>query len=350
MVRRLIVWLILVGLLLPMNGCATGAGTSASPESVIADLEAVARNGGPLQVIATTSIVGEVVRRVGGDRISLEVLLPPGSDPHAWMATPREMAALQGADVLFLNGLGLEAALLPTLGATARDRGLPLVSVNEGVPTLAAIHAGGEDEHAGDSHAREGGVDPHTWQNPRNVQIWAQNVGRALAVLDPANAGAYTAAAEAYMAELEALDAELRNTLAPIPAAQRKLLTDHDAFAYFADAYGFTVIGSVVASFSSLATVSARNLAALQRQAQAEGARALFVGNTLSPALAEQVAADAGLPIVRLFSDSLGPPGEVGDTYAGMMRANAGAILHALHQAARRNGNTADAPCQQRVC
>lgn len=315
-------------LLLLLAGCGgqTAPG-AASAETAIAGLQPAALDGRALNVVATTNLVGDVVRRVGGDSIALTVLLPAGSDPHAWAATPQDLVALANAELVIANGLGLEEALLPSLLELS---GVPVVSVNEGVAPLEP----GADEHAAseDAGAHEhAGVDPHTWQNVQNVATWAQNVGRALAARDPAHAADYTLAASTYAAELQALDAELRRALEAIPNANRKLVTDHDTFAYFADAYGFTVVGSVISSFSSLASLSARDMARLQDQIKAEGARALFVGNTVNTDLAEQIAGDIGLPVVRLFTDSLAAPGQPGDSYIGMMQANVAAIVGALH-------------------
>ncbi|MGL4650993.1 MAG: metal ABC transporter substrate-binding protein, partial [Caldilineaceae bacterium] len=317
----------LLALLLLLVACAAPApGTSgeelpaeeaheaivAAHETAIADLQPAARIGRALQVVATTNLVGETVQIVGGDNVELTVLLPAGSDPHAYTATPQDMVALNNADAVFTNGLGLEESLLPTLQELT---GIPIIAVNEGIAPIEGDHAGeGESD---DEHDHAAG-DPHTWQNPLNVAVWATNVGAALGALDPANAAEYRGAAESYADTLESLDAELRDTLAVIPADQRKLVTEHDTFAYFADAYGFTVVGSVIPSFSSLATISARDMAALQDQMRAANARALFVGNTVSPALAQQVAQDTGVPVVRLFSDSLSTAGQEGDTYVGM--------------------------------
>ncbi len=310
-----------------LAGCGGAAREAAGAETPIANLQPAALEGRLPRVVATTNLVGDVVQQVAGDRVELTVLLPAGSDPHAFVASPQDMVALANADLVIANGLGLEEALLPTLLELS---GVPVVSVNEGVTTLApAAEAEEAEEHADEEHEHTG-VDPHTWQNVQNVAIWAANVGHALGAIDPTHATEYAAAADVYATELQALDAELRAALAAVPPANRKLVTDHDTFAYFADAYDFTVIGSVVGSFSSLASLSARGMARLQEQIGAEGARALFVGNSTNPALAEQVARDVRLPVVRLFTDSLAAPGNPGDSYIEMMRANVAAIVAAL--------------------
>jgi len=315
-------------------------------ETAIADLQPVSLNGRLLRVVATTSLVGDVVQRVGGDRVELTVLLPSGADPHAYVATPNDLVTLSEADLIFVNGLALEESLLPTLEELDTA---PFVSVNEGVvPIGGGDHADGDHadgEHTDGEHAHDdghvheenhehihAGGDPHTWQDVRNVARWSLNAGAALARVDPANAEGYTQAAEAYAEELNALDEEVRTVLSGIPEDRRKLVTDHDMLAYFARAYDFEIIGSVIPSFSSLATISARDMAQLQDQIRAAGAQALLVGNTANPAMAEQVAADTGIPVVTLYTDSLGAPGTPGDSYVGMVRANVAALASALQE------------------
>jgi ABC-type Zn uptake system ZnuABC Zn-binding protein ZnuA len=289
-------------------------------------LAPVPHNGRPLRVVATTNLVGDVAAQVGGERIDLTVLLPAGSDPHAYTATPRDMVALSDADLILANGLGLEESMLPTLTELGAGR---VVVVNEGVVPLegAQDHGPGDEEHADKEH---GGVDPHTWQNVANVVIWAQNIAAAYSAMDPAHADGYSSAAADYITTLEALDADIRATLSAIPTERRKLVTDHNTFAYFADAYGFEVIGSVIPSFSSLATISAQELARLQEQMRAQGAVAIFTGNTVNPALSQQVAQDTGVRVTPLYTDSLGAAGSEADSYVEMMRLNATRIAQAL--------------------
>lgn len=322
--------LLLVTLSLVLAGCGAPAategrtGTQADHETLIADLgPANLEEGTRLRVVATTSIIADTVTRVAGDAVALTVLLKPGADPHSYTATPQDMAALSDADIIFANGLNLEESLLPTLEAVERT---PIVSVNEGVALIESTNeAAGEEDHE-----EHGQYDPHTWQAVPTVAQWAANIAAALSTLYPAHAAEYRANAAAYGDELAALDEEVRAALAEIPEERRKLVTDHDTFAYFARDYGFSVIGSVVPSFSSLASISAQELAGLQEQIEREGAPAVFVGATVNPRLAEQVAADMEVPVVLLYSDALGAAGTPGDSYVGMMRANSAAIAAAL--------------------
>lgn len=307
----------------PAAASASQAGATDSSETRAADLEPVALAGGArLQVVATTNLVGDAVRRVGGDRIDLTVLLPIGTDPHTYTPTPQDMVAMSGADVIFVNGLGLEESILPTL---AEIKGVPVVSVNEQV---AALESGAGAEPASAEHDHT--LDPHTWQDPRNVRQWVLTTAAALAALDPAHAPDYTQAGESYAADLDALHQEITARLAAIPANRRLLVTDHDNLRYLAAAFDLRLVGAVTPSFSTLSTISAQEMAALQQQIAETGAPAIFVGTTVNPTLADQVAQDTGAAVVTLYTDSLGPAGSPESNYAGMMRSNAAKIAQAL--------------------
>ena len=303
-------------------------GQVSSPESGVA---AGTTPGEKLRVIATTNIVADVVRQVGGDMIELTALLPPGSDPHSYQATPDDLRRLNNAQLIFVNGLHLEEAMAPVLENL--DTPVPVVSVNDGVPTRDLTGAEHSAEAAEASAAHEhAGVDPHTWMNPANVVVWSENIARTLSELDPANATSYAAAAAAYVAELKQLDGELRTQFSAIPAEQRKLVTDHDNLGYLADAYGFTVLGAVIPSLSTMAAPSAQEMAALQDQIKAEGARVILVGNTVNPSTAQQLAQDTGAQVVAIYTDSLSDAAGPAPTYLAMLRHNAAAILAAFGQ------------------
>jgi ABC-type Zn uptake system ZnuABC Zn-binding protein ZnuA len=163
-----------------------------------------------------------------------------------------------------------------------------------------------------------------------NVIHWVKTIEQSLSTLDPANATAYQAAATAYTNELAALDAEIQTAVSAIPIENRKLVTDHESFGYFAAHYGFEVVGSVIPSFSTLAAPSAQQLAALQDQVAAEGVKAIFVGSTVNGDLAEQIAADLGVQVVPLYADSLSAPDGPAATYLDLMRYNMNAIVEVL--------------------
>ena len=330
--------------------CGSPAPTpAATPDSEHAEAAAAApltaaplAAGEKLRVIATTNIVADAVRQVGGDRIELTALLPPGTDPHSYQATPDDLRRLNGAHVIFVNGLHLEETMTPVLENL--DAPTPIISVNDGVSTReAGGEASGEageeaaaetDAAATDAdhdHAHEG-ADPHTWMNPANVIVWSENIARTLAALDPANAELYAADAAAYAEELHQLDDELHASFAAIPAEQRKLVTDHDNLGYLADAYGFTVLGAVIPSLSTMAAPSAQEMAALQDLMRAEGAKVVVVGNTVSPAAAEQLAQDTGARVAAIYTDSLSDAAGPAGAYTAMMRHNAAVLLAAFGQ------------------
>jgi len=201
-------------------------------------------------------------------------------------------------------------------------------------------HAGEEaevhDHHAAETgeeeghHHHHGGVDPHTWFSVHAVEQWVENIEEVLSTLDPANADTYAANADAYRAELVALKIELGAMVAELPVEQRKLVTDHDAFGYFADAYDFEIIGTVIPSLSTMASPSANDLATLQDQIEAEGVRAIFVGTTVNPTLMEQLAADTGATVVSIYTGALSDADGPAPTYLDLMRYNMRMIVDAL--------------------
>jgi len=323
-----------------LSGCATPTGAPAPTETAVpADahehtnelptLNAVSLDTGEkLRVVATTSIIADVVANVGGERIELVDLIPPGSDPHGYVAAPEDLRALSEAQVIFVNGLGLEETLASVLENP--DGNAVVITVNSGIEPLTA--AEGEAEHEGENEAEHHheGVDSHTWLNVQNVLHWVENIEHSLSTLDPANATAYAAAAQAYSTELTALDAEVRAAAESIPAEQRKLVTDHDALGYFANTYGFVIVGALIPSFSTLAAPSAQELAALQDQISSEGAKAIFVGASVNPALSDQIANDLGIPVVVIYPESLSTADGPATTYVDLMRYNINAIARAL--------------------
>jgi ABC-type Zn uptake system ZnuABC Zn-binding protein ZnuA len=285
--------------------------------------------GKKLHVVATTNLVADVVAQIGGERITLHTLMGPGVDPHSYSTTPQDLRTLEEAQVVFISGLHLEEALADLLGGLTA----PIVPVSAGITPRAMSEEHGEEQNgeqsAAEEHHHESG-DPHTWQRVANVKLWVENIHESLSQLDPANAEAYHTAAEAYLAELDTLDAEIRAKLETIPAESRKLVTDHETFGYFADEYGFTIVGALIPSLSTAAEPSAQALAQLQDQLTAEGVKAIFVGTTVNPRLAEQIAEDLEIQVVSLYSDSLSAPDGPAATYLDFMRYNVNAIVTAL--------------------
>lgn len=291
-------------------------------------LEPVALAAGErLRVVATTSILADVVARVGGDRVEIRQLVPLGVDPHAFEPTPQDARSLAEADVIFINGFGLEGFMATLL----RDvESVPVISASLGIEPLPfeGEHDGTEPQTRGEPSAHA--ADPHTWFDPNNVIRWTENIEMALATLDPDDAPGYAARAAAYRRELATLDDDIRQAVSAIPADRRKLVTDHDELGYFAGEYGFTIVGAVIPGASSLADPSAEAMAELLDRVRSEGVPAVFVSSVVNPSLIETFARDAGIRVVRLYGHSLTPPDGEAPSYLALMRYNAEAIAAAL--------------------
>ena len=268
---------------------------------------------GGASVLCTTTIVGDVVRRIAGDDASVDVLLPIGADPHAFQASPQDAIAVGAADIVFLNGGGLEASLLPLLQGT-RGR---VVDLSAGL----ALRQHG---------ALGGGADPHVWFDPLFVVEWTRVIAKTLGELDPDHSLLFDDRAADVTAELYALDSWILDRVSSIPPAARRLVSDHEAFGYFADRYGFEEIGTVIPGYSTLSEPSARELAALEDAIRAAGAPCIFVGTTIPAALAEQVAADTGTRIVFLYTESLTEADGPAATYFDLMQFDVDEIVAGL--------------------
>jgi zinc/manganese transport system substrate-binding protein len=269
-----------------------------------------AAGNGP-SIVVTTSIIGDVVANLVGDQAHVEVLMPPNADPHEFAASARQAAALREADLIVTNGGGFEAGLDDTVAA-AEDDGVTVFSALDAVDRL--------------------GDDPHFFTDPARMAVAARALADFLPDHVPAlDTAAFRRQAAAYVADLDALDAEVSSTLAPIPPERRKLVTNHDVFGYFADRYGFTVIGAVIPSITTQSQPSAGDLDRLAAQVTAAGVPAVFADTSSPEDLADALADEAGgVRVVELYSESLGEPGSDGGTYADMMRTNAERIAEAL--------------------
>jgi ABC-type Zn uptake system ZnuABC Zn-binding protein ZnuA len=292
--------------------------------------------GEQLKVVATTNLIADMVSQVGGDQIELTGLLPIGADPHTFSPTPRDVSAVADAQVVFVNGLGLEEFLDEMLENAGGEA--PVIALSQGVETR---EFGENEEHEEEGHHHEG-VDPHTWTTPVNGIVFVQNIEHALSALDPGNAEIYETSAEAYEAQLEALDEWIMAQVETIPAEDRELVTDHDAFGYYVDRYGLKVIGAVIPAYSTNAQPSAQELAELQNTINELDVKAVFVGTTVNPVLSERVAEDTGIQLVPLYTGSLGEPGSGVESYIDYICYNTTAIVEAL-------GGTVDvagSPCE----
>lgn len=336
-VKRAVILLVIVSGLLAGCGASPVEHNQAQLSPASGELAPVQlAAGAKLKVVATTNIVGDLLKNVGGDGIDLTVMLPIGADPHGFQPAPQDVAAVSNADVIFINGLGLER-FLTSLIENANTQ-VTVVSLAEGIEPLAMTeqddHDGEDEEHAGEGESADthghGGTDPHIWLSPVNAGVMVDNAARALAQLDPAHAPAYQANAAAYQQRLTELDGWIQQQVGQIPPAQRKLVTDHDTFGYFAGRYGFELVGTVIPSFSTNAEPSAQELAGLQQAVEKNGVKAVFVGTTVNPVLSSRLADDTGIKLVRLYTGSLGDAASGAGTYLDYMRYNTSAIVEAL--------------------
>jgi ABC-type Zn uptake system ZnuABC Zn-binding protein ZnuA len=272
---------------------------------------------GRISVVATTVEIGALTRAVAGDAVQLTVLAPSGVDPHDFEPRASGLRTLEGARVVLRNGLGLDDWLDSVLGGDSGDR---VVVVTEGIRV--------RHSRSGESAAT---VDPHAWHDPTNARVMVQNIAAALIRVDSGNAGTYRENADAYARRLDEVDREIRGIIDGIPAENRKMVTDHDAFGYLIDRYGLTFVGAVIPSTSTSAEASARHVAELQDTIRREGVKAIFAERTADPKVARQVARDTGVKVVdTLYGDSLGEPGSGQETVDGMLLFNARTIAEAL--------------------
>jgi zinc/manganese transport system substrate-binding protein len=264
-----------------------------------------------------------MARQIGGERVNVVSLVGPNADAHVYAPTPADAKAVSEAKLILVNGLKFEGwieRLLRSSGTKAMQ-----IVATRGVRTLKA--SGGHSHGHGHNHAGE--ADPHAWQDVANAKIYAANIRDGLIAADPAGRSVYEANAASYIAALDALDAEIRAGFANIPQAERKIITGHDAFAYFSRAYGVRFISPK--GVSTEAEASAKDVAQVIRQARAEKVSAIFLENIANPALSEQIARETGAKMGgRLYSDALSEPSGAAGTYIAMMRHNARTIAGAL--------------------
>ena len=273
-----------------------------------------AAEGDDLRIVASFSILGDMVEQVVGDFASVTTIVGPDADAHIYQPSVADARAVAEADVIFVNGLGFE-----TWSGTLIAESETEAVVHVATDGITPIEVDGE-------------TDPHAWNSLTNGMIYVRNIAAAMAEAMPAHADTIAANADAYIAELEALDAETRAKLADLPANRRTVVTAHDAFGYLADAYGLTFLAPV--GIDTEAEPSARDLAVLIDQLKAEGAAALFVENITTPTLVQQISDETGIAIGgRLFSDALSERGGPATSYLEMFRHNLGALLNALGNA-----------------
>jgi zinc/manganese transport system substrate-binding protein len=274
-------------------------------------------------VVASFSILADLVQAVGGERVAVSTLAPVGTELHHFQPRPSEAVGVAQAAVFVINGLGLEGWAERLAEATG-FRGVGVVAT-KGLAVLPVAHGAGRKARG---HAH-GAADPHAWQDVANVRRYVTNIRDGLVRADPAGEAAYAQRAEAYLRRLDALDAAMREMLAPIPRERRRVVTTHEAFNYYADAYGVDFLAPV--GVGRDAEPSARAFAALIAQVKREGIRALFIEEGMSPRLLEQLARETGARIGgRLYADTLSPAAGPAASYEAMMRYNTETIAAAL--------------------
>jgi ABC-type Zn uptake system ZnuABC Zn-binding protein ZnuA len=300
-----------------------------------------AASGQPPRVLAAESFLADIAQHVAGDRLTVDVLIPSGIDPHGFEPTPADVRKVADSDLLIINGAGLEAFLARLLESAGGERVVIEASAGlasreghsaEAVDEAADEHADeAADEHTDEADHGHGETDPHFWLDPVLAIKYVENIRDALNAADPAGAETYTANAAQYIADLEALDAWIVEQVQAIPPERRLLVTNHESFGYFADRYGFTVLGAVVPSVSSAASPSAEQLARLVDRVKAAGARAIFIETGANPQMAQQLAQEAGVTVVsELLTHSVTTPDGPAPDYIAMIRYNVQTIVAAL--------------------
>nr|WP_246522602.1 metal ABC transporter substrate-binding protein [Neoroseomonas terrae] len=286
-----------------------------------------------LPVVASFSILGDMVAQIGGERIALRVIAGPDVDTHGFQPRPSDVATLRDAKLVVRNGLGFDGWMDRLVGA-AGFRGT-MVTATEGItPRAMAGHSHGHD-HGAAGRRRSHSVapasvpDPHAWQDLRLAQIYLRNITAALVAADPAGEAAYRRNAETYAARLTALDAWVRAQVATVPEPRRRAVTSHDAFGYFGAAYGITFLAPQ--GVSTEAEPSAAEVARLIRQIRDQRITAVFMENMTNPAMIRRVAAEANVQVGgRLYVDALSAPGGPAATYEAMFRHNVGLLVPAM--------------------
>lgn len=293
-----------------------------------------------LDVVASFSILGDMVAEVGGERVQVTTLVGPDGDAHVYQPTPQDAQAVAGADVLFVNGLAFEG-WLDRLVEAAEYRGAVVVAT-DGVQPLEMAEDDHADDFAHDSEAdsedgaeaaagddEHAGADPHAWHSLANARTYVANIEAGLAAADPVGAGAYAANAADYLARIDAAGAAITAALSALPEDRRTVVTPHDAFGYFADAHDLVFLAPEGMSTESEA--SAQDVAALITQIRADGVSAVFIENITDGRLIEQIAAETGARVGgTLYSDALSDPDGPASTYLDMLSHNAATLADAL--------------------
>ncbi len=304
-----------VGTVILATGC-TGAAPSSTPGVATA-----------VTVVTTNSVIADWVGQVGGDRVDVFTLLPVGSDPHTFQPGARDVTRVADADVVFSVGLNLEGTWLVDLITNAASSPDTIVPLGEIVGPLKLDGRQDEDGLQGG----QGPFDPHFWFDPIRVQRAVSDIAARLSLLDPKGEETYAANAGSYSRELDDLHAWTLEQVAQVPPERRRLVTSHDSLGYFAQRYGFDVVGTIIPGVTTELDPSAAELAKLSDAIRAHQVPAIFTETNMSDRLARSLAEEAGVQVIRaLYIGSLDEPGTGADTYTNMIRTNTGIIVDAL--------------------
>ncbi|MFN2281585.1 MAG: metal ABC transporter substrate-binding protein [Anaerolineales bacterium] len=282
-----------------------------------------------LEIVVTTTFIGDVMEQIAGEIPQITVLLEPGQNPHSYQPTPQDMVKISRADAIFVNGLDLEEFLDDLLDGS--DTKAKLIVVSDGIKPLGMPEREDQEEsdQEDEGHSHELGYDPHVWFDPNNVITWVDNIVAALSELDSDHAADYQANGQAYIEELIALDSWIREEVSWIPEENRELVTDHTSLGYFAEEYGFLQIGAVIPALTTEAETSGQELAGLIDTIRANQVKAIFIGIDFDPTLAQRVAEETGVDLIPLYFGSLSD-GEPAGTYLDFMRYDVTAVVSAL--------------------
>lgn len=298
-------------LLLVVTSAAVLAGCGTSPGG------STAAAGGLPKVLATETFLGDIAQNVAGNRLTVETLLRPGVDPHEFQPRPQDAIKITESQVLIVNGLGYETWLTKSLQDSGAQR-------------LVIVASTGLTPNPDPSGEHPDG-DPHMWMNPLKVVEYVANIRDGLSLADPAGAAVYAANAAAYTQQLEDLNQWIQTQVAVLPAAKRLLVTNHDALGYFAEAYGFKVVGAVIPSVTNEASPSAKQMADLIQTIKSSGAPAIFLDISENQNLANQIASETGAKVVTdLYVETLSAPTGPAPTYIEMLKHDANSIVEAL--------------------
>lgn len=277
-----------------------------------------------VKVIASFSILGDMSNNVGGDRVEVTALVGPNGDAHVFEPTPADAKAVNAADLVIVNGLGLEGwmdRLIKTSGYKGR-----VVVASQGIKPREME---AEEHEHGAKHEHK--IDPHAWQNLANGQIYVENIAKALSSVDSAGAPIYKANADAYKAKLDELDKWVKAEFSSIPKPKRRMITSHDAFGYLGTAYGITILSPVGVSTES--EPSAGGVAKLINQIRKEKITAVFIENVSDPRLVEQIGKESGVTLGgELYSDALSKPDGPAPSYIDMFKNNVPKIVAAMRK------------------